>query len=522
MKFNYSKYLVAFAAVVASAMAFSSCKDDDSSDKLMTDAYIEPDAFYVVSAVDKTRIYKAVLSEDGSTFSIRLPQNVDPATELTGATPRFYLSMGALCEPALSEPQNFADPENPVVYTVTAATGGKTRAYTVDYIIVEPTTIDFGELPATMDRYAAAKVGGDFGFNGDIIGSPAFCGLEHVVMFSRKYATLRVYDLSTLAVSATQLKTDAFALADVVAVTSDSKGNLVVAVGGYNSGHTKFYYYTSPDSDPVAVESETHTSVEYELSDAAMMGTYINCTGDITTQAVIAFGGPRDELGTHYKYYVSGGKLRDDYETIHTGYPSNDMNEFQMISFFSVKKNSPYLVGDCEKSAKEMDAMQDEVNIRLNDNMGNTIAKADYYNTAYNGWQNWWQRTGQATTTKGGRRPTVHAMNLNGVELTLFSTGGGPIVYVPSTGKDGGAPQLQRTLITNKTIDEYYSKYGAFDGTWLIAIGSEGAAPWIDYCSGTGMMCDWCFDDEKQDGYIAVWYERRALMIYRVSCVAML
>lgn len=509
MKLNNSKYYLTAVAAAVAVLA-SSCKDD-VTDALSKGAYIEPDAFYVPSAVDKNRIYKAELNATQDTFFIRVPQNVDPVAELTGTVPMFYLSLGASVTPAMTDAQNFADRDNPPTYTVTAGDGGAIHKYVVTYKVVDPQPLDFGEAPATMDRYAAAAVGGDFGFNGDIIGSPAFCGLNHVAMFSRKYNTIRIYDLPSLAVSETQLNTTPFALTDVVAVTSDSKGNLVVAVGGYSKGHTKFYYYTAPDQEPVELVGETHTSVEYEPGEAGMMGTYISCTGDITGQAVIAFGGERDALGTHYKYYVSGGYLRNDnYETIHTGYPSNDMNEFQMISFYSTKKNSAYLIGDCEKSDKD-DGMQDEVKIRVNDNLGNTIGLADYYATEYNSWQGWWQRTGQATSKKGARRPTVHAMNLNGVELALFSTGGGE-----------NAPQMQRTVITDKTLGVYYSDYAAFDGTWLITMGSETAAPWIDYNTGAGMMCDWCFDDEKQVGYIAVWYERRGLLIYDVSCIKML
>lgn len=509
MKLNYSKHALTAAAALLAVLA-SSCKDD-ITDTLSEQAYIEPDAFYVPSAVDQTRIYKAQLNATQDTFFIRVPQNVDPVKELTAAVPKFYLSLGATVTPAITEAQNFADRDNAPKYTVTAKNGA-TRTYYVSYVVVEPMLLDKGELPASIDLYASANIGGEFGFNGDIIASPAFCGLEHVVMFSRKYSTLRVYDLPSLAVSATKLKTDAFDIKDVVAVTSDSKGNLVVAVGGHDSGHTKFFYYASPDQDPVAIEGETHTSVEYEVGEPGMMGTYISCTGDVTTQAVIAFGGERDALGTHYKYYISGGILRtDNYETIHTGYPSNDMNEFQMISFFSTKKNSAYLIGDCQKSEKT-DNMRNEVEIRVNDNLGNTIAQADYYNENYNNWGGkWWQRTGQAPAKKGARRPTVHAMNLNGVELALFSTGGGD-----------AAQNLQRTLVTDKNLGVYYPDYGIFNGAWLFSFGSETYIPWIDYYNGSCMMCDWCFDDEKQQGYIAVWYERRGLAIYEVSCIKLL
>ena len=140
MKINLIKNIIAFAAIAVSAFSFSSCKDD-ITETLQTQAFIEPDAFYVVSAADKNRVYKAVLSEDGTTFSIRLPQNVDPKEELVGATPKFYLALGATCEPALSEPQDFSDPDNLVVYTVTSHDGLAQRSYKVDYIVVEPTTV---------------------------------------------------------------------------------------------------------------------------------------------------------------------------------------------------------------------------------------------------------------------------------------------------------------------------------------------------------------------------------------------
>lgn len=239
MKLNYSKHFLTAAAALLAVLA-SSCKDD-LTDSLSETAYIEPDAFYVPSAVDKNRVYKAQLNATQDTFYIRVPQNVDPVAELTGAVPQFYLSLGASVTPVMTDAQNFADLDNPPKYTVTSKTGGTTHTYVVSYVVVDPQPIEFGELPASIDRYAVAAIGGDFGFNGDIIGSPAFCGLDHVVMFSRKYNTLRVYDLPSLAVSATQLNTTPFALADVVAVTSDSKGNLVVAVGGNASGHSKFY-----------------------------------------------------------------------------------------------------------------------------------------------------------------------------------------------------------------------------------------------------------------------------------------
>ena len=139
-----------------------------------------------------------------------MPQNVDPVKELTAAVPKFYLSLGASTARDNRSPELRPDRDNaPKIHRYRQER--TTRTYYVSYVVVSRgMLLDKGELPASIDLYASANIGGEFGFNGDIIASPAFCGLEHVVMFSRKYSTLRVYDLPSLAVSATKLKTDAF------------------------------------------------------------------------------------------------------------------------------------------------------------------------------------------------------------------------------------------------------------------------------------------------------------------------
>lgn len=536
MKLNLIKNILAFATIAVSALSFTSC-NDDLSETLQSQAYIEPDAFYVVSAADKSRVYKAVLSEDGTLFSIRLPQNVDPAEELVGATPKFFLAMGATCEPALSEPQDFTDPENPVVYTVTSHDGAAKRSYTVDYIVVEPTTVDFGEAFSTADVVAAKNIR-NLGWTnnyyyswdanayelppnqpvdinlGDIMGSPAFCGHDNIVVFARAYAlsgqpdkAFKVFDPQTLEAKGA-LNLGSIDPAQVVAVASDWHGNMIAAVGRKVTGKSDLYIWTSPEDEPLLIGS-THVSVEIEENNDNA-ASYINVAGDLTRNAVIAFGGPRDADGTHYKYKVFGGQLNSDYKVIKTGCSSEDQYKFQMISYFGIKDSDPYLVGDCYITQKTPDKMEDEVGIYLNGPDGDRRAYADYYNTAYNGWVHdngdaWWQRTGQTMKREGARRPTVHAMYINGRYYAFWTTGS---IYT------------MRTLITDRNLSEYYTDYGCFWGFGKTTAAMGCVNSWQR--DGYGPMADWYFDDESQHGYIALWIERVGLVMFEISCVAFL
>lgn len=534
MKTYHIKSILAFAAVAVSAMSFSSCKDD-ISETLESEAYIQPEAFYVVSAVDKNRQFQAVLSEDGSTFTIRVPQNVDPEAELNGAVPKFYLSMGAIVKPDITEPQNFFDTENPVVYTVTAKNGGATRSYKVDFTIVEPTTVAYGEAFSSADICAAVGIKalgwecdysvhnwGEYAYEtapcalpidvryGDIMGMPAFCGHDNVVVFARAYAlngqidkAFKVFDPATLAPKG-QLNLGSINPADVVAVASDWHGNMIAAVGRKSTGKSDLYVWTSPEEAPAMIGT-THCSVEVEANDNNA-ASYINVAGDLTRNAVIAFGGPRSDEGIHYKYKVFGGQLNADYKEIKTGCSSNDQNKFQMISFFGIKDTDPYLVGDPYISAKVPDKMEDEIGVYLNGPEGDRRAEADYYNPAYNGWNGWWLRTGQAMKREGGRRPTVHAMYINGRNYAFWST---------------GSMNQTRTLITDRNLSEYYKDYGCFwmFGPTTIAMAGRDSF-WIR--DGFGSMADWYFDDETQHGYIALWCDRVGLIMFELSCVAYL
>ncbi|MDE6367723.1 MAG: hypothetical protein K2K94_00625, partial [Muribaculaceae bacterium] len=120
MKIKSFRYLLASALSVVAVAAVTSCKDD-ISDTLRSEAKIEPFNFTVTGVgvnPDKAApVFRSRFSEDGDTIYIRVPEDYDVKGELNGAIPKFYLSMGASVTPLMTEPQDFSDPDNPLVYT---------------------------------------------------------------------------------------------------------------------------------------------------------------------------------------------------------------------------------------------------------------------------------------------------------------------------------------------------------------------------------------------------------------------
>lgn len=347
---------------------------------------------------------------------------------------------------------------------------------------------------------------------GDIMGMPAFCGHDNIVVFARAYAlngqpdkAFRVLDPYTLEAKG-ELNLGSINPAEIVAVASDWEGNMIAAVGRKVTGKSDIFVWTSPDEKPELIGS-THTSIEVS-EDNDNAASYINVAGDLTGDAVIAFGGPRDADGTHYKYKVSGGKLNSDYKVIKTGYSSEDQYKFQMISYFGIDDADPYLVGDCHVSNRS-DTFEDEVGVYLNNPDGSPRAYAEYYNPAYNGWEqdngdSWWQRTGQTMKREGGRRPTVHAMHINDRDYAFWTT---------------GSIDRVRTLITDRYFSEYYTDYGCF---WCFGktTGAMTGSAYSWQRDGYGPMADWYFDEKTQHGFIALWVDRVGLIMFEISCVA--
>ena len=139
------RYLLYGAAVAATATAMTSCSDD-LTDDLRSDAHIESFGFTVESPAiyeeDGTTLkkpaktFKVRLSEeDDHLFQVRISPYLDHDLYLANCVPTFCVSMGAKVDPPMTEPQNFSDPENPVVYTVTSGDGKHTETYRVTYTL---------------------------------------------------------------------------------------------------------------------------------------------------------------------------------------------------------------------------------------------------------------------------------------------------------------------------------------------------------------------------------------------------
>lgn len=554
----FNRYTILGVCALAAAFVTSSCDDDDVTKQLRSEAKIEQFSFSVTGTglqnPDKADIptFRTSFSEDGHTIYIRVPENIDPAIELKGATVQFFISAGATVEPSMTEPQDFSDLDNPVVYTVTSADGSRVEKYYVTYTIIEPICVPDGQ-GFTAGELGAVKTYVELGFPGqyaswsyspsdiinvtmgDLMGSPAFCGKDHVVVFSARYAwgddgstkaenampanpqhALKVFDIETLS-DAGQLNLGGIQPSEIVAVASDWKGNMVAAVGRKASGKTDFYYWTAPDAAPVHVGTAP-VSVEIGNHNADA-GSYINVAGDITGAAVIAAAAPRDDKGSHYRFKIAGGRLLDDYKIIQTGHSANDKSWFQMVSFFGADDNAPYLVGDGEINPGEDNG---QIRVYLNNANGTNRGTMDYHlNGVINGWthddgEEWWSRNGKWLARGGGRRPTVHAMVINGKPYSYFTTG---------SDWRGRGILLEQDLNTGVVINDAAGRPITVNPYPHFGFGKITAAKhptgdggmWIG--QSFGMMADWYFNDETHEGYVAVWADRFGLIMFKLTCL---
>lgn len=551
MKLKHTTHLAAIGLSVASMLFSVSCKDDDITSALSSEAKIENYAFIVSGAsVDGvSRDFRGTFSADGDTIYIRVPENADLKTELNGATPKFFISMGASVTPPMSEPQDFTDPDNPVVYTVTSADGSNSHKFYVTYMIIPPTCVDPGK-GFTACEMNAYKTYVELGYPGtyatwsqsdvinvtmgDLMGSPAFCGKDHVVVFSPRYAwgddgsttaanamaadhryAFKVYNVATLDEDG-ELNLGGISPSDIVAISSDWEGNMIAAVGRKATAKTDFYYWTSPEAEPIHIGTAP-VSVEIGNHNADA-GTYINVAGVVTEDCVIASAAPRDNDGSHYKFKVAAAKLVPGYNVIKTGHSSNDKSWFQMISFFGPEDDAPYLVGDCEVNGTELNG---QVRVYLNNPNGTNRGTMDYHLGCVNGWmhddgEQWWSRSGNWLSRGGGRRPTVHAMVLNGKNYSYFTTGSDWRARGVLLEQELDAGVEIKDENDNVVEVNPYPHFGFGNITKAKNPNKDEGGIYLG--QSFGMMADWYFDDETQQGYIAVWADRFGLIMFKVTC----
>lgn len=547
MKLQYIIYptLLGLATTV-----FSSC-EDDMTGELRSEARIENYGFTVVSPaiydtedpskiVQASKTFKVRQGSDPHHFYVRISPYLDPKDYLTNAQPTFCLSMGATVTPSMTEAQDFSNLDSPVEYTVTSGDGKSVEKYYVSWTesdlkpygegigdgeqLIYKTYTEMG-FPGTYGSWPA--MGGDAlkASAGDLMGYPAFCGKDKIVVFSRRYAwgdsgaagasyamaanhtyAFMVYDARTLDKNGS-LNLGGISPSDVIAITSDWIGNMVMAVGRKSSGKTDFYYWTSITDSPIHIgQAPMSIDISNNETDAA---PYINVAGDITTNAVIAASAPRTDKGQHYKFNVYRGILDPEYSVIETGHSELDQNQFQMISFFGTDETAPYLVGDTQPNGSETNG---QIQIHLNNPDGSNRGTCDYHKSWFNGIKHddgveWWVRTGEWLKRNGGRRPTVHAMVLNGVPYSYFTT---------------GSDWRVRGILSDQ---EFKSQDGILTyPTFGFGLCTKDKSPknpkdggmWI--ADSFGCMADWYFDDETQEGLVAVWSDRWGMNMFLVTC----
>ncbi|MDE6368286.1 MAG: hypothetical protein K2K94_03530, partial [Muribaculaceae bacterium] len=226
---------------------------------------------------------------------------------------------------------------------------------------------------------------------------------------------------------------------------------------------------------------------------------------------------PHDADGSHYKFTFAGGKIVPGYDIVKTGHSALDKNSYQMISFFGATEADPYLVGDTKDNPGEDNG---QIQIYLNNPDGSNRGTMDYHCTDVNGWAMdskkgdvWWSRSGKWLTRDGARRPTVHAMMINGKPYSYWTTGtdwGPRGVLMVQDLTDG----VDLTKIGG--IDNPYPHwcYGADTGAKR-AGGDEG----IPVAASFGAIADWFFDDVNTVGYVALWADRMGLIVFELTCL---
>ncbi|MCM1532878.1 MAG: DUF5018 domain-containing protein [Ruminococcus flavefaciens] len=541
------KYIL-YAATVGVMMGSLTACDDDMTADLRSDANIESFGFTVSAPAvydpeDPTKEIRAAKTfkvkpdaNDPTKFYVCISPFLDASEYLTNCRPQFYLSMGATVNPPMTESQDFSHLDAPVEYTVTSGDGKHTKKFYVSWKESEMKAVGEGigdieeeacktyvELgyPGTFGTWPAWKSEDLKTSMGDLMCYPAFCGTDKLVLFSRRYAwgddgqagakyqmaanpslAIKVFDVETLTPNGA-LNLGSINVADIVAIASDFKGNMVAAVGRKSAGQTDFYYWTSIDADPVHIGTAPIT-IDISLNDTDA-SPYINVAGDITINAAIATSAPRTDRGHHYKFYAYRGVLEPNYEDIYTEHTQLDLTQFQMISYFGSSENDPYLVGDCEPNGAETNG---HVKIYLNNPDGSNRASCDYHPAWYNGatmsnGDAWWSRSGTKPERTGSRRPTVYAMILNGQSYSFFLT---------------GTDQCTRGLFTNQELNEQVAGALNFDNMKQCKDKSNGKDMGSWQMDSFGAVATWYFDDEAQQGRVITWADRWGVNSFLITC----
>ena len=124
----------------------------------------------------------------------------------------------------------------------------------------------------------------------------------------------------------------------------------------------------------------------------------------------------------------------------------------------------------------------------------------------------WWSRSGKWLSRDGARRPTVHALVLNGKSYSYWTTG---------TDWGSRGVLMDQDLTSGVDLQEIGGLKNPYPG-WCYGrdtgakrdSGDEG----IYVTSSFGAIADWFFDDETSIGYLALWTDRFGVVLFRITC----
>jgi len=485
------------ALVLGCVILFGACNND----KLCNEAKIIT-SFKVYKKAGTDRIYYNAVIGDDNTITVKVSPYIDVNEALDSVYPEFYLSKGATVVPDPSEPQNFAQTGG-VKYTVTAEDGKTKGVYTVTWGITDP--LPFGEGFGNADAGAGkdfTELGypGVFGVDGgvsidygDIIVYHAYCG-DYIVLLSRRYVEepdfgpssphcVKVVDKTTLDKANVSFNLGSISLPNLKMIASDYKGRCVGLVTTGNE--TEFFYWTTPTDAPrsigkIGVNMAPMASITDHSSN-------FQVAGDITGNAWITALAPRGPAGNHYRVKVTNGQLAANYSIVATGYPSDDCNQFQMISPLDDSDNPSFVVGDVEGTV----ASNGSVKCYINNPAGTTtFVMPPFWNNGLPTWP-YSVQTGQSLTRTGARRPVVSALPINGKTYVVVTSGS---AFYPSAAVLTG--DLQKLAHINLSIT-----LGSFTVGWSY-----------------GSWVDWYFNDDTKEAYLAIWFERYGLYTFKLTC----
>jgi hypothetical protein len=207
--------------------------------------------------------------------------------------------------------------------------------------------------------------------------------------------------------------------------------------------------------------------------------------GDISGNAWITALAPRGQLGEHYRVQVASGQLASTYSTVSTGYSSSDCSGFQMISPLDASDNPQFVVGDAEGTAGSANS----IHAYINSAAGSTINVMPAY------WQStlqpWFVGTGFATQRTGGRSPFVSALPVNGKTYIVVTSGTGFYFAAAVVSSN-----LQSLAHENLNLADGPIARGYSYGEW----------------------CNWYWNADKKEAYLAIWFGRLGLYTYKLTC----